>query len=205
MLETFDIYQKAISPLRDSPMESHGLVNADFEIPHRVRKTKWLQNKDCLGAGGKKKRSEKRETMEQWKKRNRNDFAKIKCPRGLPSPDWLNRLSVYGRHKEILNFAAHVPIAFRAAMLRVLFPSFFSHFAEFITSRADGRDQWQAVSRLRQAYPWRSAYTFSWAKLHSGIFISYRSRPRCLSFCFDVLPRAQSAIIMASIDSNMHM
>lgn len=59
-----------------------------------------------------------------------------------PSPDWLNRLSVYGRSKEILNFAAHVPVqcrAFRAAVLHVPFPSFFSRFAEFITSRTDGR------------------------------------------------------------------
>lgn len=32
-----------------------------------------------------------------------------------------------------------MPVAFRAAMLRVLLPSFFSRFAEYITSRANGK------------------------------------------------------------------
>lgn len=66
------------------------------------------RNQPCWNKG--KKRGTRRGKLRPMKKRNRNDFAKVKCPRSPPSPDWLNRLSVYGRRKEILNFAAHVPV-----------------------------------------------------------------------------------------------
>lgn len=51
--------------------------------------------------------------------------------------DWLNRLSVYSCRKEILNFAAYVPVHSTPRYSCRSFPSFFGRFIKFGTLCAD--------------------------------------------------------------------
>jgi len=89
-------------------------------------------------------------------------------------------------------------------------PSFSFVFQSFCRVHNVARwrpDQWQAVSRLRRAYPRSGAYTFSRVKLHSGILIFYQSRPRSLPRDVETSTSncAQRAISIYDSNSNIYV